>query len=441
MSQRTLRSMRFFWIVAKIFIGLAMGALIGRYAPMIASYLFIPPAHGYYRYYQDYDLDAHTAYWRYFHIDNLRLGSSTLRKNDVREEWEILWSHGHRRAWLYDDRDEHDGEVKLSRTGMTIRRLDGTTETYPRVLDLWEIWFAKSHARGEERFSSIDARRRVYLARVEERMREAGLTRSPAESARRRPPLEAAASTVTKEEPMPFIAVTEFGAWNNIGTVFVAYEDGRMVCRDARQAQVPTYHTAKTAQLRNALLSEMPREFESFDSRYILSKASDQVVTTVWIRGKFVEVYGPWRDPDIRDESGDTADLPSIRAENEEARALWGTLPESLRSFLKKIDELRASPGEPWIPDQIEVSFLDYEHSVDEPILWPADWPDLYSSSTRKRGSYYTVLLPASEAERLYHFLATRPARGAVLIDLNRMSPTVRYPFPGEAVWLKKNEY
>jgi len=86
-----------------------------------------------------------------------------------------------------------------------------------------------------------------------------------------------------------------------------------------------------------------------------------------------------------------------------------------------------------------EVGFSEYEHARDKPIEWPSEWPGLYADTSEKQGAYsYRVYVPATDFAKLNAFLDTRLSRGAVMIDLNQMAPSVRFGFPGERAWLKR---
>ena len=115
----------------------------------------------------------------------------------------------------------------------------------------------------------------------------------------------------------------------------------------------------------------------------------------------------------------------------------WEVELTGIRPALLKIDELRKRGGPAWLPPKIEVMFSDYEHARDKPIEWLSEWPGLYDATSQKHGARdYSVYVPSGDLAKLTAFLETRPERGAVMIDLNQMAPSVRFPFPSEDVWL-----
>ncbi|MBS0632112.1 MAG: hypothetical protein JSS11_09380 [Verrucomicrobia bacterium] len=430
-----------------VLLGIAVGVAGGRYGPAAVSYLLIPPEHGVFRYYQTYSSSVR-PYWEYWSVEDGCLVSQDFRRNDFRETWEIV--HGDSsRFYLYDNRNEHDGEVIFTRTEMIVRQLSGREYHYPRVLDLWEIWrekygfYAGIDGLGPVHYERLAPERAAYDATIARRMKQQGLTVSPAVNARRRPPLPSAAYVEPPSHAKPVFAVMEWGAWNQTGTVFALYADGTAIARTLsemgkrREDTQLSYHWVDPADASRLSDAISAPDLTNLSEHYRLSYATDQVTTTLWISGKQIEIYGPWREPAPPPEDEEEVSEAWKRREEEE-RKIRATLPDALRQILLKIDRMRQAAGREWLPAKIEVSFNDYEHSRDKPILWPREWPGLYDATSRKNGfGHYSVFVPSSEWPKLRAFLATRPERGAVMIDLNLMAPTVRFPFPGESAWLK----
>jgi hypothetical protein len=88
--------------------------------------------------------------------------------------------------------------------------------------------------------------------------------------------------------------------------------------------------------------------------------------------------------------------------------------------------------AESWTPDYLEVMIWPYEYAPDESIEWPADWPNIDSPSTTRRGDSHSLYVPYSEQARLFDFLKSRKAKGAVLINDRKWSAAVRTPLPHE---------
>jgi hypothetical protein len=417
-------------------LGMALGALIGRYGSLVASYAIIPPQYGVFRYYQDYDYSSDRLRWEYRMIKNGNLVSGSFHDNRFREEREVVrGTEGE--YFLYDDWGEFDQTLTFTRTEMIVRNQDGKEARYGRVMDLWEIWFEKINATTDEISNSqIAPRKAEHVAKIATRMNAQGLSQSPAAEAQKRPPVRKSAIEEETSPAKPLLAVTEFGAWDETGTVFAIYDDGTVICRSDPENPETPYHLIESSDAKELLNELIPTDFETLAPRYELSTAADQTVTRFWLMGKAVALYGPWREPETM---GDPAGYTEIdRQNNAFLREEWQKQPASIHRALLKIDELRKAPGKPWLPGKIQVDFSGDRSNVGKVVLWPKKWPDLYDQTSKKRGpGWYSVFVPAEDFGELNALLATCTPMGAVMIDLNQMWPRARFPFPNEEEWLK----
>lgn len=232
--------------------------------------------------------------------------------------------------------------------------------------------------------------------------------------------------------PIPIFAVTEFGHRKVMDTVFVLYADGTMICSSLPDDPVAPFHRDHVPAAAQFLRELVGESYEQMPKEIRLFEATDQTTTRLWTPNKAVEIYGPWREPpSIPDWEGDHKQI------NEDLKSEWESKGAGIRPVLLKIDELRKHRGEAWFPPKIEVRFWDYERAWKESVEWPSDWPGLYDVTSKKNGRSYRVYVPSNNFARLTAFLNSRDPSGAVIIDLNKMIPTMRFPIPGEKAWLE----
>ncbi len=410
---------------------LVIGALGIVYGPAIASFAIIPPRFGVYRCYRT-TLDG--WHWRYLFLRDGHVVSADYRENDFTEDWDFVRGAGGE-FLLYDYRGEFDGILTPTHGSLVLHDLDGREERYARVFDLWEIWRENPLAHGRQRtWRALADRKRAYSEMIERRMKEQGLTVPPAARAAHRP------TVITRREDKatsrPLVSVVEtYGLFSRPETTFVLYEDGKMICRTQGLGLDEPYHILQGPSGQQAKQEVFPFDTGMLADRYVLSAATDQPEAFLWISGKAITIYGPWRKP--TEFTSETEDDRSKDLDAQE-RKMWESLPAPLRMALQRIDEFRAAKGPPWLPGKIEVRFSDFEYSRDEPILWPKRWPGLYDPGSVKHdeGSY-SVFVPSADYAQLRAFLDTWNERSAVMIDLNKMAPNLRFPIPGESAWRK----
>jgi hypothetical protein len=406
------------------------GGFAARFGPIIVSYLLIPPERGYYRYYREWSNNP-LIDWNYYFVEKSYLASGSFRENRFDEDWEIFRGSSSER-FLYDRRDEFDGEVRFSRTEMILRFASGAEEHYPRELDLWKIWVAKANAKTPEAsWRRLVPAREAYLRMIAARMKEAGASQSPATDARRRPPIIKPAVT----EPNPYgpalFAVTEFGTWNNTGTVLAVYADGTTIYRDMGKDETATYYSLKAESGAKELETLLGGDISDASQRYDISSATDQPITTLWLNDHRVSVYGrfPFR---MSVPSAEDFDRPDY----DDAKNRWDALPAAVRQTLENVEALRKTPNSPWLPRRVEITFSEFEHARGKVIAWPQKWPGLYDQTSRKRasGSYRVFISPSDLSE----LRAVLPGDSftAIMIDYNKMAAGFRFPFPAEDAWM-----
>jgi hypothetical protein len=234
------------------------------------------------------------------------------------------------------------------------------------------------------------------------------------------------------------LVVLERNPWLDVigsdSPTFALYDDGTIVYANAEPAPDARFFTRKVADAKKLTQELVPFDIASLAARHELSTATDQITTVLWTPSKQIVIYGDWRKP--RDTDGSSH--PEMQDFVAREKKLWESFPVALRQALLRVDEQRKLAGSPWLPRHVEVMFWPYEYAPDESITWPRDWPGLRSKGTKTRGEgSYSVYLPSAKLVELRRFLATRKERGAVSIDGKKMAAAYRFPFPGEAAWMR----
>ena len=102
--------------------------------------------------------------------------------------------------------------------------------------------------------------------------------------------------------------------------------------------------------------------------------------------------------------------------------------------FLVVFDNLIAYKNEnekPWMPDYIEVMLSDFSHSIEIPVEWPREWPDLNSETTVQRHKMlYSVYIHQSEFQKFIELISSLLIRHAVKVNGRMFSVSYRLPFP-----------
>ncbi len=103
-------------------------------------------------------------------------------------------------------------------------------------------------------------------------------------------------------------------------------------------------------------------------------------------------------------------------------------------AFLKVYDKLIAyedSQALEWLPEKIEVLVSDHESATEQPLRWPASWPNLKSSETVWRSEkLYSVYLDKKHYKELLSLINKVNAKKAVEINGKQFFISYRLPFP-----------
>ncbi len=217
---------------------------------------------------------------------------------------------------------------------------------------------------------------------------------------------------------------------------FALYDDGTIITLRKGPTFEDHFLTRTTPDAAKKAASLLAFDPAKMNSRYELSDARDEFTTVLWTPGKRIEIYGGWQLPQDWGGVSNPAFESFWNSLEESEKKMRESLPKEIREALLRIDRERPIHGATWLPSKIEVMFSPYEYAPEESVLWPKDWP-----TSGRRGVWgggddsFSVFLPSENLPQLRRFMATRRAKGAVLIGGKKMAAGYRFPFPGEAAW------
>lgn len=211
------------------------------------------------------------------------------------------------------------------------------------------------------------------------------------------------------------ISLYEYNPWKMVvgsdSPTFILYKDGTAIFWNAerKEYQYTKLNKASVQKEVDGLV-----DLAKLESNYSLSRWTDQPTQVLSIRIgnnlKKISIYGNLRkQEEVREKAPDL--------------------------FLSKYDyfiDYSASEAKTWKPKFVEVMIWPYEYAPDKSIVWPKNWPDINSESTRKRRDSYSIYLPYSELEDFKVFIATKNGKGAVEINGKKWAVSTRIPFPHE---------
>ena len=204
--------------------------------------------------------------------------------------------------------------------------------------------------------------------------------------------------------------------------LFLLYPDGRLLVGN-RQSKRPGFVQLSAKEYAFALSQLAPNDdFWRLSGKYNLApNLSDQPEHVLTLRlpgkpAKEVSVYGALDAP-----------FPA-------------TLPPHAFTVVRNIlPQLTPTELQPWDPGYVEINWSDYSYAPDQSVAWPEGWPGLSSPLARSGGPddliKYYLIFPSAKVAELDEFLASRPERGAILLDGWKGSANYRWPLPNEKKW------
>lgn len=162
----------------------------------------------------------------------------------------------------------------------------------------------------------------------------------------------------------------------------------------------------------------------------IQPNVTDMITTELIVRAgsrtKRVAVYGyspePWTPP------ASTVMNRVVRADR---------LPREFDRLCKTLLQVKVRNTAVWAPRYVEVMIWPYDHSPEEPLPWPSQWPDLDDRMAFQRGDSWSLILPGADLEELRDFLRLLRERQAVEIGGKKWSISYRPVMPGGA-WAQR---
>jgi hypothetical protein len=198
---------------------------------------------------------------------------------------------------------------------------------------------------------------------------------------------------------------------------FALYENGLVIFR-AQTKGAPFLSARLTPEDRAELFKRLwpdPDFFNLPDRIEADQLKTDQPTNTISFRRgnsfKSVRVYGNLRD-------------------NQPVRA---AAPKSFVDLFDRITSYSNAQATSWQPNFIEVLLWPFENSALHPMPWPAQWPGLQDSRTKRRGAdSYSVYLPSDHFPELKNLLRSMVSGQSIQLGGRKWAISYRLPFPHE---------
>lgn len=222
--------------------------------------------------------------------------------------------------------------------------------------------------------------------------------------------------------PSPLIVLLQSDPWLAVtgsdSPAFALYDDGTVIFRTKSGFLSTKLDRSRKDALVEAFGGD---EMSMLAGRYSATNITDQPDSSLLLYGRkvpaYITVYGSLDDEDVR-----------------------SSLPEAVLTAFDRLRGFSSSGAQPWLPEKVEVMIWPYDYAPDQSIMWPKRWPGLKGPATRKQGNGYSIFLPSSDLPALRAFLGSRREKGAIEIDGQKWSASVRYPFPHEELWMASAE-
>ncbi len=220
-----------------------------------------------------------------------------------------------------------------------------------------------------------------------------------------------------KKYGKPVIVLIERNPWLMvIGSdtpTFVLYEKGQVIYKRREGDTVRTYEVSLSEEDAKRFIEKLGigESFYKLPEIIEMSNWTDQPTNTLVVRlssPKNVNVYGNLRRAPRVGEKG---------------------APPEFLSVYKQLIDFNPASAKIWEPTAIEVMLWDYNYAPNK-VIWPKSLPDLKSSSTKKLGSMYSIVIERADFDAFKKFYETVGEKTAVEINGKKMAISYRYPFP-----------
>lgn len=195
---------------------------------------------------------------------------------------------------------------------------------------------------------------------------------------------------------------------------FVLYDNGQAIWW--RQLD------GSNGEYRNSNLK--PKELDDLKSKIVtLSNLGSYYELTSWTDQASQEIYF---------RKGSSLNKIEVYGDLRLEEEIRNSAPSAFLNLFDHLSNFEHPESKIWKPQFIEIMIWPYEYAPGESIVWPSNWPDTKSASTRARGDSYSIYLSIKHENEFTSFISTINEKGAVLINGRKWAVSKRIPFPHE---------
>lgn len=110
------------------------------------------------------------------------------------------------------------------------------------------------------------------------------------------------------------------------------------------------------------------------------------------------------------------------------------TCPAEFERLYKLLIGLNPTNSTRWFPRYLEVMVWPYDHSPEEPLAWPEEWPGLESKWVIQRRQLHSLFLDGELEDELRSYIESLGEKQAVLMAGRKWSVAYRPVTPGSEV-------
>lgn len=221
------------------------------------------------------------------------------------------------------------------------------------------------------------------------------------------------------DKPGPLVVLLENDPWASVmgsdSPIFALYEDGTVIQKSANGFITTRLANPEMNQLLGRLdLPSLSRSHGRFDAADATDQPEQNLLIYRTASPVFVSVYGSLKDKVVR-----------------------AKIPLEVIDAYDMLAQFKHPKSRAWLPENIEVMIWPYEYAPEPSLKWPKEWPGLSDAKTVRRGKdSFSIFMPSTKLADLRAFFKRRNERGAVEIDGQKWSASIRFPFPHEKLWM-----
>jgi len=213
----------------------------------------------------------------------------------------------------------------------------------------------------------------------------------------------------------PKIVLTEYNPWAMVigsdSPTFALYDNGIIIYKDFDLKDIVSVKLNSDEMndfIASLNLSDSLFELPNYISASDWTDQTDNELILNFDSLKTIYVYGSLRK------------MPESRQKT----------PKIFLDFFDKLINYKNNNAKIWRPEKIEVMVWDYSYSPEEPIKWPAAWPDLNDKNTIDNDGLYSIYLDSKYFDDFLKLYKNLGEKQAVEIDGKKFSVSYRFPFP-----------